>query len=994
MPEVCHIDFETRSTVDLNKAGVYVYAEDPSTEVWCAAYAFDDGPVRLWEIGQPMPDALRAHADAGGMFAAWNAAFERIIWRDVLGRRHGWPVPKLEQWRCVMAEAYAMSLPGKLEQAALALGLDEQKDMSGHRLMLQMSRPRSLADDGSPIWWEDESRKTRLFDYCRKDVDVERAIEKRVMRLRPAEREMWLLDQRINDRGVRIDRETCIASKQIVKDALAALGRDMRRVTGGAVPACSNVASLIAYLQSLGVQTDTVAKDAIVDLLILDLPEQARQALEIRQEAAKTSTAKIDAMLRRRNSDGRMRGNLQYHGAGTGRWAARGAQLQNLPRPSKANEDRMDVVLKVLATGDADTVSCLLDRPLQAVSDAIRSLIYADDGKDILAADFSNIEGRGVAWLAGEETKLQRFREFDAGAGPDIYLVAAAGIYNVPVKDAKPFRQVGKVAELALGYQGGPGAFAKMAATYGLKVETAFGPVWDSASEDNRDKALSGWDARGKKTGMLREGWLASELIKLAWRQSHPMTVALWNGLEAAATAAVESPGTVARYRGIAYRVSGSFLLCRLPSGRCICYPFPRLEPKKMPWGATRNVLVYKAVDQFTKKWGDKSFYGGLAAENCLSAGTEVRTARGWAAIETVRDDDLIWDGIEWVSHGGMISKGVRSVGTLWGVSLTADHLVLTKRGWKNASQSTGFDRAAVRLPDGYGLCGVGREEIELEGSLRLRSGESHRRNGTDEGQRSELRVPKGGADGADARVAWDVRAPGLCGLTQHAAAVRSPEPSRIQELWRAGGQRVRGLARVLLRFLGRYGADVCGGTVVGPEGQRPRVWAGELPLGGSRDARAEPANQSPYQHPVGGVDGRGSVRKERDRGDDATIQVGTGGCLSAAFCPTGRDEPVFDLVNVGPRNRFVVRGATGVPVIVHNCTQAVSRDIMAEAMVRLEAAGYPVVLTVHDEVICEAPTGFGSVEEFNNIMAALPEWATNLPVAAAGWRGPRYKKG
>lgn len=648
---VCHLDFETRSTVDLPDTGVYVYVEDETTDVWCAAYAFDDGPVQLWAPGDPFPADLFDHIMAGGEIAAWNANFERVFWKTVMRRKYDWPVPDDDQFRCVMVEAYAMSLPGKLEQAAPALGLEIQKDMKGQRLMLQMSRPRKVKDDGTIIWWDDEDRKQRLYAYCRQDVVTERAVEKRLLRLSSAERQIYLLDQKINDRGVFVDAQLCLQAKKIATAASKALDSEMSRVTGGEVFRCSNVQSLINWLRKHDVNTDSVAKDALADLLIRnDLPLRCRRALELRKEAAKTSTKKIDALLRRRNRDGRMRGNLQYHGAGTGRWAGRGAQLQNLPRPSLKD---IPTAIDALMTGDVETVEMLFGSPLSVVADCIRGMIAAQPGKKLWTRDFSNIEGRGVAWLAGEHWKLDAFRAFDRGEGPDLYLVAAANIYNVSIEDAKPFRQVGKVAELALGYQGGPGAFAKMAANYGLKVETAFGPVWESATATNREKALDAYDQRGRRSGMKKEAWLAAELIKLAWRDKHPNIVALWRGLEDAALQAVARPGFISVYGRIRYRKAGSFLWCCLPSGRTICYPFPRIREVEMPWldedgkPAVREAVVYKAVDQFTRKWGDKAFYGGLATENVtqavardIMAEAMVRVERaGYPVVLTVHDE-------------------------------------------------------------------------------------------------------------------------------------------------------------------------------------------------------------------------------------------------------------------------------------------------------------------------------------------------------------------
>lgn len=641
--EECCLDYETRSTVDLNKAGAYVYFADPTTDVWCASYAFGEEEPELWWPGQPCPPRLRKHIEAGGTITAWNASFERLCTREILVKRHNWPEVKTEQWRCTMAEAHAMALPGKLDEAAPALALDIRKDQAGGRLMLQMCRPRRIDPDGTIVWWDDEDRKRRLGEYCKQDVRTERAIKKRVLRLRPSERAMYALDQVINDRGVSVDIDFCEKAAKVVEMALARADKEMAKVTGGAVTKCSQVQALRRWLQDEHfLPIDGLAADQLVDLLVRDdLDDAVRRALELRQEAAKTSTAKLKAVRIRANADGRMRGNLQYHGANTGRWAARGAQLQNLPRPVilKAEDDHGEQQRRAIEAigwdadrGRLDALDLLYARPLTVVADTLRGTVCAGRGKALRVVDFSNIEGRGIAWLGGEQNKLLAFRRFDDGVGADLYLVSAAGTFGCSIEEAKPYRQIGKVSELSMGYQGGPVAFAKMAKNYKFKVASAYDTVWGATTPARREAALSGWKKRGAKTGMTERAWLTAEVIKLGWRESHPNIVEYWYALQRAAIDAMKEPGSTVVIgptgSAVQYRKAGSFLFCRLPSGRTICYPFPRLEMVKRKivrddgTEIERNEqrLVYKAKNQFTKKWEDKFFYGGLAAENITQA--------------------------------------------------------------------------------------------------------------------------------------------------------------------------------------------------------------------------------------------------------------------------------------------------------------------------------------------------------------------------------------
>lgn len=637
---ILHIDFETRSTVDLKEVGVHDYAKHPGTDLWCAAYAFDDEEPDVWLPPDPMPQRVREHVESGGEIRAYNSQFERVLWREVLTRRYGWLEPKLAQFSCVMARAYALSLPGDLGSAAAAVGLDAQKDGAGQRLMLQMCRPRT---EKPLVWWDQPDKVDRLVAYCKQDVIVERQLDKRLLMLSEKERCVFELDQKINDRGVKIDRALCNAAIKVVAKTQESLDAQMKELTKGQVSACSNVNELLAFLRTQGVETESIAKPALLELLETDLPPRARKALELRQEAAKTSTAKIRQMLNRSERDGFMRGNLQYHGAGTGRWAARGAQLQNLPRPSQTVDETM---LRLLARGDHAALEMFYGRPLTVVSDCIRSLIVAPEGHDIFAADFASIEARGVAWLYGQDDKLERFRR-----GEDLYCHFAQAIYGRPItkKENPAERGVGKVGDLAGGFGGGVGAFAKMARQNGIDLDAIAKPIWASASPENFEKAVRAYAKRKSSYGLSREAWIACDLLKQAWRAQNPKTVQGWRDSEDAAIEAVASPGKVTQIPNgrIKFRRAGSFLFCQLPSGRAIAYPYPRLVEKETPWGSKVPGIVYKGVDSLTKKWTDQQFYGGLSAENvtqglCRDIMTEAMfrlESAGYAVVLTVHDE-------------------------------------------------------------------------------------------------------------------------------------------------------------------------------------------------------------------------------------------------------------------------------------------------------------------------------------------------------------------
>jgi DNA polymerase len=646
---VIFLDYETRSTVDLKKAGAHRYAEDPTTDIWCACYALDDGPVKTWVPGDPCPDEIFDAVLAGDTISGWNVAFEKAIWRAISGPRYDWPVPLPEQFDDTAAAAAAMGLPRNLGDATKAMGSVHEKDDAGHRLMMQMARPRRGGE--GLRWWDDDERKGRLFDYCADDVHAEREMRRLLVPLPPEERETWLFDQRMNDRGVALDLPLIHALLRIVDQEKKRLDDLMADVTNGAVTACTQVARLSAWLREQGVPAESLAKAAIEDLLLdVWMPERAREAILLRKEAAKSSTAKLQAMLNCVCADGRARGLHLYHGAGTGRWSGRLIQPQNMPRGTGTVDDP-EAAAEDFLHGDAGWIRLLYGNPMSAVSDMLRACLV---GKRLLAADFSAIEGRVTAWLAGEAWKIEAFEAADAGTGPGIYELTAAGILSKDITAVtKAERQAyGKVPELALGFQGGVSAFDSMARVYAVDMADAYEPlmrttddeVWTRA-EKRYAECLERLDT-GTDT-MTREAWIASEVTKVLWRKKHPATVALWKGLEEAAFDAVLAPGNVISFRGIGFVVKRGFLWCKLPSSRCLAYGSPKIQDRKQPWGAVKAVVTALGVDSTTKRWLRFALYGGLITENCVQAiardvmrdGMLAVEAAGYPVVLTVHDE-------------------------------------------------------------------------------------------------------------------------------------------------------------------------------------------------------------------------------------------------------------------------------------------------------------------------------------------------------------------
>jgi len=594
-----HLDFETYSEVDLKAQGLDVYARHPSTGVHCLGYAFDDEPAHIVGGSEPSFERMTAsrlrveeHVQAGGLIYAHNAPFEWAIWNFVLVPRYGWPELKIEQLRCTMAMAYAMGLPGALEAAAPALSIAQRKDGAGKRIMLKWCRPKP---DGKMWRPEDDPEQfAALCRYCAQDVEVERALHHRLMELSTSEQGLWNLDHRINQRGVQVDLHSIESALRLVDAEKERLNKDMLQATGGVVGSCTEVQLLVKWIRSQGVDMKGVAKAEVLDTLDGDLPTNVRTALELRKEAAKSSTAKLAAMKERASVEGRVRGIHQFHGASTGRWAGRGIQVQNFPRPRPDTKPK-DVMEIIAHLDDRAYVDAFYGPVMDALADSLRGMLIAPPGKELIAADFSAVEARVLAWLAGEESVLQIFRTHGR-----IYEHAAAGIYRCGIHDVtKEQRQIGKVAVLALGYGGGVGAFQSMAKNYFIKVPDA------QANE-----------------------------IKQAWRLAHPKIVSYWYDLERVAIAALQeggkqSVGPVGRE--VTFRKSGSFLWCKLPSGRVLCYPYPEMRTVTTPWGEEKDALTYMTVVSNPKAkivedpnsngtWKRISTYGGSLAENVTQA--------------------------------------------------------------------------------------------------------------------------------------------------------------------------------------------------------------------------------------------------------------------------------------------------------------------------------------------------------------------------------------
>ncbi len=588
------IDIETYSKVDLIKSGVYAYCESPDFEILLFAYAFDDEDVRIVDLasGEKIPDGIeRAMTDPKVLKTAYNANFERTC----LAKHFHTPMPP-EQWRCSSVHALMLGLPGYLDGVAKCLRLQEQKMKEGKALIRYFSVPckATKTNDGrTRNLPKHNPDKWAIFkDYCKQDVEVERQIRKKLeaFPIPKVEQKLWELDQKINDEGVLIDSSLVGNALQADKEFQERLFGEAVHLTGLENP--NSPVQLKGWLQGQGIEVDSLAKKNVEALMSEVENSEVRRLLELRQAMSKTSVKKYEAMERSVCSDQKIRGLLQFYGASrTGRWAGRLVQIHNLPRNNMSD---LHVARSLLKSGDYETINILFDSLSDVLSQLIRTAFIPSDDHRFIVADFSAIEARVIAWLAGERWRMDVFQSHGK-----IYEASAAQMFKVPIETidkGSPLRQKGKIAELALGYGGSRGALMQM--------------------------------------GALDMGLTEDELPNLvsAWREANPNIVKLWWGIEAAAIKAVKEKVVVKMQYGLTFHYMKGILFITLPSGRSLAYVRPRIGVDER-FG--KEQLTYEGTEQGSKQWGRIPTYGGKLTENIIQA-----IARDCLAVSMLRLDE------------------------------------------------------------------------------------------------------------------------------------------------------------------------------------------------------------------------------------------------------------------------------------------------------------------------------------------------------------------
>jgi DNA polymerase len=639
---VISIDIETFSDIDLGKCGVYRYAESPSFDILLFSYSMDDGQIKLIDLasGEKLPEEIiNALMDESIIKTAFNANFERVCLMKYLCRVLGKEVYlDPSSWRCSEVQAAMLGLPLHLEGVAQVLQLEEQKMSEGKALIRYFCMPckptaanggrtRNLPSD-APEKWE------QFKAYNIRDVEVELAIRKKLEKypIPEAEHDLYILDQKINDRGFQADMNFVMQAITCDRQFSVAATEKAYELTGLENP--NSVAQLKDWLVGRGVEVESLSKKNVQEL-VGETEGEVKEALKLRLLMAKTSVRKYEALERAVCSDGRVHGLLQFYGANrTGRWAGRLVQVQNLPQN---HLEDLKLARDLVKEGRFEDIELLFGNTPGVLSELIRTAFVPKEGHRFIVADFSAIEARVISWLAGEKWRLEVF----ASHGK-IYEAAASMMFHVPIEEVtkgSPLRQKGKISELACGYGGGVGALKAM--------------------------------------GALEMGVEEDELQGLIdnWRTANPRIVNFWWEVDKAAITAVKER-TKTRTHGIIFTYQSGMLFVTLPSGRNLVYVKPKLMLNKFG----REGLTYEGIGA-TKKWERIETYGPKIVENIVQATSRdlladamLRLDQAGFAIVAHVHDEVICEVPEGKSSVEEICS-LMSKGPKWaqGLPLTAD---------------------------------------------------------------------------------------------------------------------------------------------------------------------------------------------------------------------------------------------------------------------------------------------------------------------------------
>jgi DNA polymerase len=656
-----HLDFETRSEADLKTCGVHVYARHPSTRVICASWAVDDGEPRLWfdprfglEGGDI--DDLFALAWQGETIAAFNAEFERLIWNHVLLRQlvsyqaGRIRALRIEQTYCVAIAAYAMTYGRTMADVAAQCGAAELKDTRGKTLVQRHCKPSGVDLIGGPKWNDDREGILELGEYCRQDVRTERAILHRLEPLSKYELDLYHVDQRINDRGFPVDLDFCRAAIEIASTTQAGAGERLAELTGGTITAPSQRARILERCRALGYTSNTLGKDAIAQWLAGETAKSAKpellELLKLRLAGGKSAHAKFEAAIERSCADGRIRGSLLMNGARTLRWTGAGVQPQNMKR-GLSDPVEQGHVIEVAKSHGRELLELLYGDPLEVLGDAARGLVCAEPGHELIVSDFSAIEARVLASIAGDEPNLTAFLE-NRCIYRQMGAVIAGKSYDEIAKDSEE-RYIGKQAELAFGYGMGEKTFKERQKTYGRDFPLSF-------CRDVKDK----------------------------YRSLHKAIVKFWRQIEVDAIRCI-SRGEPVKRRWYSFEMRPQGLVMIGPSGAQQWYIGARIKMvDRWSNGEMQPSVQYQGLADY--QWTTLETYGGKLTENLVQFVSRCIQADAVKAAEKAGFRVVIHTHDEIVAHNTIGAKSVDELERIMGSASSSWALgwpLKASGGWK-----------------------------------------------------------------------------------------------------------------------------------------------------------------------------------------------------------------------------------------------------------------------------------------------------------------------
>lgn len=946
-------DFETRSACDLKEHGVARYYEDPTTQVICLGYAFGDEPASIIKcLVEPIPQAIIDHI-GGGNEVVSHGEFDALIWNHVVRRAHPeYPEIKPEQIVDTMAQCRVACIPVSLEKAGGYLTLVQQKQKVGKVLINKLSRPKSL----NPLGWNEKPEVLEaMYGYCKQDVETCREIHKTLPPLSDRERRVYALDYRINERGVLCDLEFARSGVRIAAEYKAGLDARIREATNGQVTACSEVKKIGEWATMNGFPIESVAKAELAEMLEGSVPDNVRQVLEYRQDYAKTSTAKLVKLLDMVSADGRLRWQFRYHGASTGRWAGRGVQLQNLPRIPYDDKDEARFLVNQIKTG-AD----LLSRPLDKISSVLRGAFISDGS--FVGADFSAIECRVLAWLAGQQDVLDVFARKE-----DPYCYAASQIYGRPITKAnKAERAVGKVTILACIAEGQN--VLTDAGLVPIEQVTALHKVWDGetfvlcggaiykgvketieydglcATTDHLVWAEGGWKEFGA---------CAAEQVALATTGLGGCPIRLGDSDLTdcgVVTRKAEVGGIQARYRSMRGVCDREVDISR-QSSKGVDEGVSDLQPAATPTALSRSdsdvskaalhqylrsklAELRRAWHQVRVSWGSKRRIVGFGESRAKTGRTGARSDQQRWQLRTRE-----------LALGIQTHKCIKQAG-LEGVAEAP--VPATLAGGEIRRQHDEQPPAPV----------LGRRDCGAVGQTFVQT-KRHVWDLLD--------------CGPNARFTVAGKLVHNCGYQGHMGAFANMAKVYGVKVPDETAKKVISAWRQANGFIVRYWADVA------------RAAFEALKTPGTNKTVGRPGCYSTFR-----ADARAGVSTLK-------IKLPSGRVL---YYPnaTAKEEWKYGKVSYsfeydGQEEGKAVWGRLDSygGKLVANITSATARDIMVDAMFRVDSQT-PIVATVHDELLCEGVQP--DEQAFVELMSKSPDWAPDLPMAVESWVGDRYLKG